>query len=214
MHVIVVGAGPSGLVLSLLLAKYGIQAHLIDKGEKLDESPRASHYSPPAVRYLALAGVIDEAQQQGLLPAEMTWRKPDGTLIATINMAANDGDPNRLLCLTLDLLGKLLYKHVQAQPSIKVDWSYEVTDIGQDGDKAWVDVKTPEGQKRLEGDYIVGCDGASSQIRRCLFGTDSFPGKTWDVQIVATNVSSLERYRISRACTSNCSRLTGTLGIL
>ena len=186
---IVVGAGPSGLILSLLLAKYGISVHLIDKGSQLDESPRASHYSPPALRYLHLAGVGAAAAAEGFAPAEMTWRKLDGSLIAGLDMGLNADDPNRLICLPLDKLGRLLYEHVQKEPLAKVSWGCEVVEVDQDEDRAWIEVKTLEGRReRLEADYIVGCDGAGSKVRRCLFGQE-FPGKTWEVQIVATNVS-------------------------
>ena len=155
----------------------------------------------------------DEAREQGYLPTETTWRKPDGTLIATIDMAANYDDPNTLICLTLDLLGKLLYKHVQREPSVTVSWSYEVTEIGQDDTRAWVDVKTPEGTKRLEADYIVGCDGANSQIRHGLFG-QNFPGKTWDVQIVATNVSQYYNLAPFKSKLSDCENSPTSAGIL
>ena len=70
-----------------------------------------------------------------------------------------------------------------------MEWGSKVMDIGQDEDKAWVEVEKADGRKRFEADYVVGCDGANSQVRRCLFGK-SFPGKTWDEQIVATNVSA------------------------
>ena len=187
MQIIIVGAGPSGLVLSLLLAKYGINVHLVDKSDQLDESPRAAHYQPPAVRYLHLAGVKDEAREMGFLPTGMAWRKFDGTLISGLDLTLNSDDPNQMICLPLDQLGPLLYKHVLQEPLAKVSWSHEVIGTGQDQNEAWIDVKTPEGNNTLRADYIVGCDGATSAIRRCLFGPD-FPGKTWEVQIVATNV--------------------------
>jgi 2-polyprenyl-6-methoxyphenol hydroxylase-like FAD-dependent oxidoreductase len=40
---------------------------------------------------------------------------------------------------------------------------------------------------RKDADYVVGCDGANSTVRRLLYG-DSYPGRTWEEQIVATNV--------------------------
>ena len=113
--------------------------------------------------------------------------KVDGSLIAALDLDVGNNDPNRLICLPLDMLGRLLYEKVQKEPLAKVSWSHEVLDLGQDDHRAWIDVKTPENKKRLEADYIVGCDGATSKVRRCLLGPD-FPGKTWEVQIVATNV--------------------------
>jgi 2-polyprenyl-6-methoxyphenol hydroxylase-like FAD-dependent oxidoreductase len=73
------------------------------------------------------------------------------------------------------------------QPTAEVLWSHTVTSLGQDDTCAWVDVETPSGAQRLTASYIVGCDGGGSKVRRELFGS-SFPGRTWDEQIVATNV--------------------------
>ncbi|KAK3368432.1 hypothetical protein B0H63DRAFT_528802 [Podospora didyma] len=56
-----------------------------------------------------------------------------------------------------------------------IEWEHKVVDIGQDADTAWVNIETPAGRKMIEGDYIVGADGANSQIRRSVFG-DEFPG--------------------------------------
>ncbi|KAK7214894.1 hypothetical protein V2G26_002897 [Clonostachys chloroleuca] len=39
----------------------------------------------------------------------------------------------------------------------------------------------------MTADYVVGCDGANSVIRKQLFGAD-FPGYTWNLTIIATNV--------------------------
>lgn len=72
-----------------------------------------------------------------------------------------------------------------------IEWESKVTGTGQDGEKAWVEI---EGKGRREADYVVGCDGANSIVRRSLFG-DEFPGFTWDAQIIATNVSLLELKR-------------------
>lgn len=79
--------------------------------------------------------------------------------------------------------------------------------IGQSEDKSWVEVQTGNELKRLEVDYIVGCDGANSQIRKSLFGDWNFPSKTWDEQIVATNVSVL-------CCFLAWQRLSGLISLL
>jgi len=185
--VIVVGAGPAGLLLSLLLAKKGITVQLLDAADKLDSQPRATHYAPPAIRELIRAGVIDDVRAQGFIPRTVCWRKLDGTYLAGLDGSVLDGTPDRLTCLPLDKLGKILYDHLKAQQTVTVEWQHKVISIGQDKTKAWVVVETQAGLKQLEADYIIGCDGANSQIRRSLFGDWNFPGRTWDEQIVATN---------------------------
>lgn len=182
------GAGPAGLLLSLLLTKKGISVLTLDAADKLDSLPRATHYGSPAVYELIRAGVIDEVRKQGFIARTVVWRKLDGTVLAGLDGSVLDGDADRMTCLPLDKLGKILQDNLAAQPTSTIEWQHKVTSTGQDEDKAWVFVETPAGPKKLEADYIIGCDGANSQIRRSLMGDLNFPGKTWDEQIVATNV--------------------------
>lgn len=187
--VIVVGAGPSGLLLGLLLAQRGIPVHLIDQSDKLDEQPRATHYATPAMWELRRAGVTDDLRAAGFMPNTVCWRKLDGTYLTGLDTSVLGDDPDRMVCLPLNQLGRILYDHLKRHPSATVSWGQKVVSLGQDDSSAWIDVETPQGRKTLRAKYIVGCDGANSQVRRSLFGDTSFPGKTWDEQIVATNVS-------------------------
>ncbi|KIW97275.1 uncharacterized protein Z519_02667 [Cladophialophora bantiana CBS 173.52] len=186
---IIVGAGPSGLLLGLMLAKKGVIVHILEAAGELDDSPRAAYYGPPAAYELRRAGVIDDVRNEGFDPVKTCWRKLDGTYLAGFDNSLMHEDPDRLACLPLAQLDRLLYRHAIQQPTLKVFFNHKVVDVGQDDDKAWVDVETPEGQKRLVATYIVGCDGASSTVRRKLYGAKDFPGYTWDKQIVATNVA-------------------------
>ncbi|EXJ89629.1 hypothetical protein A1O3_02696 [Capronia epimyces CBS 606.96] len=185
--VIIVGAGPSGLLLGLLLAKRNIPVQLVDLSDKLDELPRATHYGAPAMYELNRAGVVDDIRAAGFLPDGVAWRKLDGTFLAGIDATVTADDPDRMTCLPLNKLGRILLEHLNRQPAATISWGHKVVSIGQDEEKAWINVETPHGPNTLEAPYIVGCDGANSQIRRSLFGDWEFPGKTWDEQIVATN---------------------------
>ncbi|CZS98302.1 related to monooxygenase [Rhynchosporium graminicola] len=191
-QVIIVGAGPSGLVLSLLLAKVpSIRVTLIDAASQVDDRPRAAHYAPSAIRVLASAGVLPDIRDRGLIPGNMTWRNIKGEAITSIkNVSQHPYNPEALTVLPLGMLGKLLLEHVARQSNIEVRWNAKVVDV-IDGDKkvqAVIDRGAKHGgNEQVEGDYLVGCDGATSRVRRTLFGS-SFPGKTWDAQIVATNV--------------------------
>lgn len=48
--VIVVGAGPAGLLLALLLAQHGISVLVVEAGEGVDQRPRGLAYGPSACR--------------------------------------------------------------------------------------------------------------------------------------------------------------------
>lgn len=182
------GAGPAGLLLSLLLSRSGIPVIVLDMKTGLDTNPRATHYGPPAMYELNRAGVGDDLRAQGFIPSGVCWRKLDGSAIAEIDNGALGDDPERMTCLPLDQLGQILRNHLQRQSNVQLLFNHNVVSLGQTDSRAWIDVETPEGRKKMEADYIVGCDGANSQIRRSLFGDWDFPGRTWDEQIVATNV--------------------------
>lgn len=164
----------------------------MDAADKLDEQPRATHYNSPATRQLHRAGVLEDVRAAGFIPRRVAWRKADGTFLAGLDGSVVPEDSqDRMVCLPLNRLGKIILQHLQSIPSVDIKWSHNVVSLGQDETKAWVDVDTPEGRQSLDADYIIGCDGANSIIRRALQGDMNFPGKTWDEQIVATNVRLL-----------------------
>jgi 2-polyprenyl-6-methoxyphenol hydroxylase-like FAD-dependent oxidoreductase len=184
-----VGAGPSGLLLALMLAKQGITVQVLEATDKLDDQPRATHYSPPAVYELRRAGVLDDVLAAGFVPGGVCWRKLDGTLLAEIDATLVPEEyPDKMVCLPLNHLGKILAEHLDRQSTAEVKYGHKVVKLHQTDGSASVEVETKSGTITLTADFIVGCDGANSQIRRALFGDWEFPGKTWDRQIVATNV--------------------------
>ncbi|KAJ9493716.1 hypothetical protein H2202_010796 [Exophiala xenobiotica] len=184
--VIIVGAGPSGLLLGILLAKEGVKVQIVEASNELDKNPRAAHYAPSAVYDLDRAGVLDDVKAQGIHPDAVCWRHPDGSFIAGIQNRMDIDHP--MVCLPLDKLDILLLEHFLKAPNTEALWEHNVVSIEQDENEARVNVETPTGKKTFAADYVVGCDGANSQIRRSLFGDLNYPGETLQKQIIATNV--------------------------
>lgn len=196
--ILIVGAGPAGLLLALLLSKHGIPVTILEMAAELDQQPRAAHYGAPAMPDLVRAGIMDELNAKGLRINTLCWRqlgKDHGGYISGFDaepvVADVDGVDYRTLSYPLQHLDQLMLDLlVNKYGSDVVKWRHKVVDVGQDATKAWVDVETPDatGIQRIEADYVVGCDGAKSAVRKALFG-EEFPGFTWDAQIIATNVS-------------------------
>ncbi|KAK4184897.1 hypothetical protein QBC35DRAFT_38292 [Podospora australis] len=199
--VIIVGAGPSGLLLTLLLSRAGVNVELIEQTKTLDKNPRASHYTAESCYEFDRAGILDEVREAGFSPNGVSWRRLDDPakprLVKLSNPEPAPGEEDsekhrhRMVCLPLHKLGVILEREVSTQPTATINYGWKVTEIGEDEEKgnAWVEVeKEDDSKEKREADYVVGCDGANSIVRRKLFGDWVFPGFTWDRQIVATNV--------------------------
>jgi 2-polyprenyl-6-methoxyphenol hydroxylase-like FAD-dependent oxidoreductase len=200
VQIVIVGAGPAGLFLALMLAKKGISATVLEKSTELDRNPRASFYNSPVIHEFKRSGLMEDVMKTAFVPDGVSWRSlGEERRFEEICRIPADNSPGAetIISLPLDQLLPLMTEHLSRYPTGKVLLNHEVLSIGQNQDTAWVDVKTPEGETRFQADYIVGCDGANSIVRRKLFGND-FPGFTWDKQIVATNVSN--QSQSSRMC--------------
>ncbi|CAK7214550.1 hypothetical protein SBRCBS47491_002182 [Sporothrix bragantina] len=191
--VIVVGAGPSGLLLAILLAKAGVPVELLEQTRALDKNPRASHYTDSSCREFERAGVLDALIARGFFPNGVSWRKMDEQrtrLVRLINANPDTTDRYRMVCLPLDQLGILLETELNKLTNAVIRYDHKVVALKDDPKDSQVslEVETPDGPRTFSADYVVGCDGGNSTMRKLLFGAGVFPGFTWDKQIVATNM--------------------------
>jgi 2-polyprenyl-6-methoxyphenol hydroxylase-like FAD-dependent oxidoreductase len=172
------------LILSILLAKAGIKVLLLEQSATLNTNPRAAHYAPSSVRELRRCGLLEEVQAAGYMPQGVCWRTSEGQILAGISPDPSYEDA--MVCLPLDKLIVILLQNLQAEQTSEVEFNHKVIGIEQKGKCVKVKAETDEGVATLEADYVIGCDGANSQVRKCLYG-DDFAGETLDSQIIATN---------------------------
>ena len=161
---------------------------VLDESPSIRTDPRATHYAPPAVSILRKAGVLDEVRSEGFVPRDISWRKLDGSLIARMSLDVAGEYEDALTCLDISRLAHVIYDRLKGRPTVSVRFGHKVVDVGQDENQAWVEVETSGGRGRLEADYVAGCDGGRSGVRRALFGHYSMPGFTWDKLLISTNV--------------------------
>jgi 2-polyprenyl-6-methoxyphenol hydroxylase-like FAD-dependent oxidoreductase len=192
---VIVGAGPSGLLLATLLAKnLRIKVTILDADTKVNDNPRAAYYAPSAVYDFHRAGIMDDIRMVGLVPKGICWRLQDTTFLAGMGREPEDSKYS-MVVLPLDQLNPLIIKHFKSYPDTEILWGHKLVGVEQDGNGATAVVEMQDGhKKRITGDYLVGADGASSGVRQALFGKE-YPGETLKAQIVATNV----RLKFSRS---------------
>jgi len=98
-------------------------------------------------------------------------------------------------------VAEILLQHCQRQPTFEIKWKHRFAGARQTTPDKPIDVitVTPEGEKFFSCQYLVGCDGAGSAVRRSL--CIPFEGFTWnDFRFVSTNVKyDFEKYGFTTA---------------
>jgi len=175
-RIIVVGAGPVGTVAALACARFGHNVTLLEAEERINDSPRASTTQPPTLEILAQLGLIDEYLAQGLLARTFQfWDRARLRLVAEFDFERLRGETaypfvvqteqHKLALMGIERLG--------AMSNASVRMADRVTGLSQDADG--VTLQTEQGEVRA--DYVIGCDGGRSTVRKSL-GIE-FEGFTW-----------------------------------
>ncbi len=199
-RVIIVGAGPAGLVTALGLAKKAIQVTLIDQDSGVNDSPRANAYLPSTIKVLDELGVLDDAKAAAVVGYEYQLRFALTGNIGRLNHHSIEGlTPYAyILFFGQHVLAEILLKHLNELPNVTISWNTAFTGVEQHADGVRVTVNTPAGPQTLEGAWLIGADGARSSVRRAI-GVE-FDGFTWPECFMATNVYyDFERHGYSYA---------------
>jgi 3-(3-hydroxy-phenyl)propionate hydroxylase len=163
--VVIVGGGPTGLMLAAELALAGIDVAIVERRASQDlAGQRAGGLHSRTIEVLDQRGIADRFLSQGQIAQIVGF--------AWIRLDISDFPSRHPYGLALR------QKHIER---ILADWAgelavpvyrgREVTGFAQDG--GGVDVKLADGQS-LRAQYVVGCDGGRSVIRKAA-GID-FPG--------------------------------------
>ncbi|MFI7414688.1 FAD-dependent monooxygenase [Streptomyces sp. NPDC049627] len=164
--VIVVGAGPTGLMLAGELRLGGARVVVVEKLAEPTGQSRGLGFTARAME------VFD---QRGLLPRFGGLEKSpmghfggvqfDYTVLEDAHFGARGVPQSQTEAVLEEWAGEL-------GADIRRGW--ELTKLAEDADGVEIVAATPEGEQRVRGAYLVGCDGGQSVVRKAA-GFD-FPG--------------------------------------
>lgn len=191
-NVIIVGAGAVGLMTAINLARANVQVLIVERGQGIDQSPRATSYQPCVMAEMEESGILDDVRKRSMVNDVLSlWagHGPEKTCLARVvkreggekyRSGINCGQP----VLAETIMEHLLSKYSTAD----IHFSQRVTDIKEDDHGVTVICVDGSGaETTYTSDWLVGADGAGSTARK-LLGIE-FEGFSWPKEdFVATNL--------------------------
>lgn len=180
VDVLIVGAGPVGLVTAILLGRAGWRVTIVERWPSRYPMPRACTIDHEALRILQAAGVMQDhadlfepsrgerggyqiRNRAGVLLQAINWNRPAESGWANTNGFYQPDLEKVLESMALDL------------PSVELRRGWSAVDVTQDEDTVQLTLSRtddPSQREALRGSWLVGADGANSAVRT-LVGIES-----------------------------------------
>jgi 2-polyprenyl-6-methoxyphenol hydroxylase-like FAD-dependent oxidoreductase len=179
--VIIVGAGPTGLMLACELGLAGVRPLVLERLPQIRDIPKAGGLSGQILEMLRYRGELARFEAASTAPRPASGRFPWGGMHIDFTRLANP--PMQALPLPQPILERVLDERAR-ELGADIRRGLELVGLRQNNATVTADVRGPDRLDRVTARYLVGCDGAGSRVRD-LAGIP-FPGITYpEVQRLA-----------------------------
>ena len=163
----IVGGGPAGMVLGLLLARAGVEVTVLEKHADFLRDFRGDTVHPSTLRLLDDLGLWQKFTALPQSKVEQAALDLDGTSLTMVDFRRlRQPHPYIAMVPQWDLLD-LLADAAQAEPTFGLRLEHEVTGLLTEGGRTvGVRYRTPAGEGELRADLTVACDGRTSVVRQ------------------------------------------------
>ncbi|WP_424217606.1 FAD-dependent monooxygenase (plasmid) [Streptomyces sp. BI20] len=183
--VAVVGGGPVGLMLALLLDHHGVASVVLEAEDGPAAEPRGSTHGARTMEHYRRLGLADRIRALGLpgghdagitfltryggrLLAHLPHPGADAARAAVAAAGPTDQVPEPLHRANQMYVEHLLWEHAATRPRITLRPGTRVTDLTQDADSVLLTLVDRTGTSTLRASHAAGCDGGQGPVRRAL----------------------------------------------
>ncbi|HZO00057.1 MAG TPA: FAD-dependent monooxygenase [Burkholderiales bacterium] len=187
LPVVIAGAGPTGLMCALALARRGVPVVVCEAEASLTHDLRAGSFHPPTQEMMAPYGITERMHEKGLQVRRWQIRSRRGKEVAEFDLGLlKDLTPypyrlhleqHRLTPIQLDILRK--------ESSAEVHFGHRITGFEQKNGSVLVRFESEGIPGKLEAAWLIGADGGRSTIRKLL--PVEFDGFTWPEQFLVVS---------------------------
>ncbi|CAD6448652.1 1902c343-cd7b-4a77-a3ae-156ff1642d25 [Sclerotinia trifoliorum] len=194
-QVTIIGAGPAGLMLACTLLRYGIQVTILDDRPSSTATGRADGLQPKTIETLKQLGLADALLEKGVKVYDICFWKSTAT--EELHRTAREIhypthvvdllDPH-LLLIHQGMIEDVFIQDVKARGvEVQRNSSFlrfvKPTSENEDIHVEYQDLQSGK-TKGLKTKYLVGCDGAHSNVRKCIDGAEmegDQSGSVWGI---------------------------------
>lgn len=194
--VIIVGYGPVGQILALLLGQKGYHVGVFERWSSLYPRPRAVHYDDEVARIFQAAGVAEDLAAVVEPSTTYEWRNDRGETLLLFDWSGlgSSGWPTSTMFAQPDL-ETVLDAHVKLFPTIEVHQGWQAEQLFQDTAHVELTVRKgttehtgswspTEETRTVQGRYLIGADGANSFVRQHMDTSVTDPGFAFDWLVI------------------------------
>lgn len=166
--VLVVGAGPTGLVLAHLLARYGLSVIVAEQNAATVGEARAVSIDDESLRTIQFLGLSEQVGKDIASGYGSEYLGPDRRRFAVVRPSRSEyGWPKRN-AFRQPLLERTLAQALAARPNVSLRFKTRYLSHVDDGRQVRVSLQDEGGSRDIICSYLVGADGGRSAIRKSI----------------------------------------------
>ncbi len=162
--VLVVGAGPTGLLLSAELCRRGVECRLIDAGPAPLAWDRATVVHPRSLEVLESLGIVGPLLEAGIRQRVISIHS-DGSLLGEIDLAHCGSRYGFNIGISEEVTESILTDYLHQQGG-EVMRSASLVDLEEQADRLVASIQRNGRTERMPVRWVVGCDGYHSVTRK------------------------------------------------
>lgn len=165
--VLIVGGGPTGITLALLLARRGVRVIVAEKEADIYPLPRAAHLDHEIIRILQECGVADEVMATSRHTARYDFLTADGQILLRFegtDRIGPGGWPSANM-IHQPSVEAALRRELASFANAQLLSACECLSFSEDAEGITARLAAPDGERTIRARYLVGADGARSPVR-------------------------------------------------